>query len=115
MNIDNKRRSAKGFFNRVAPYATAASGAAIGLLVGGLGGGVAAGPLAVPGAFIGAIPGAIAGAQLGYELGEKGPTEFFNSRVNADDVGMAADGVVKGDFTKASDILTALSNKRKRQ
>ena len=110
MNIDNnKRRSAKGFFNRVAPYATAASGAALGLLVGGLGGAVAG----APGAIAGAIPGAIAGAQLGYELGEKGPGEFFNSRVN--DVEMAAEEAVKGNLTTASDILKGtLSNKRKR-
>ena len=59
MNIDNKRyrASKKGFFNNLAPYATAASGAALGFIVGG-------------------PAGALTGGSLGYKLGSGNLNEF---------------------------------------
>lgn len=65
MNIDNKRYKHPGGGMHilphrkfsVAPYATAATGAAIGFLAGG------------------GVPGALAGAKLGYSVGSKGVSE----------------------------------------
>lgn len=59
MNIDNKRKYNKGFFSTIAPYATAASGAALGFIVGGPAGGVM-------------------GGKLGYELGRGNTEKFIN-------------------------------------
>lgn len=59
MNIGNKmyKYPRKGFMSTIAPYATAASGAALGFIIGGPAGGVV-------------------GGKLGYELGQ-GNTEKF--------------------------------------
>lgn len=51
MNIGNKRGTVRGFLTNIAPYATAASGAALGFLGGG-------------------PAGAVVGGKLGYELGK---------------------------------------------
>ena len=59
MNIDNKRRQSKGFFSNIAPYATAASGAALGFIIGGPAGG-------------------LMGGKLGYDLGRGDTQKFIN-------------------------------------
>lgn len=73
MNIgNNKNTHRKGFMSTIAPYATAASGAALGFIVGGPAGG-------------------IAGGKLGYELGQGNVYGFFQDAANVATGGMMPD------------------------
>lgn len=100
MNIDNKRGRSRGFLNGIAPYATAASGAALGFLAGGPMGAVTGGKIgyevgnAAASGFVKASPyaGAVGGAAIGYALG--GPEGAISGGSTGYELGREASGEI---------------------